>query len=408
MVIPTNNPYSFGTPIRDEYQFAGRNQELEDIDYSLNQVMVGKSLGIALIGEPGMGKTSLLNIIECHARSRGIVPIKVSLEKEFGSNELEFFRELYFITLLEIVKIGAFSESKSQLEQALRQLENASILVDNSLTDLTFPLRFPRIYSRCINSQIILPILVSVIEHDFKLILTEVKRNKNKAIALLIDNCDHISTSILEKMKVIITELSGYFVCFAGSNKFMQTPSEMLSPIPRILHKIQLLPFSTERATRECILNQIRSSPEYSNIDIGPDLVTEIHSLTGGNPYEIQMLCYLMYQQAVREKRNILFLHPTIFENVVDQLEFQKPDITDEKLFQQAIKTLTIDDLKLSIDYYDFEGFTYDEQALCENAFESEKPDFQRCISEIKINRKKLADLILVCVQDSTYPVPVR
>jgi len=60
------NPYDFINPIKDPDLFAGRHEELRDIEYylELSRSEKPKYFHIALVGPRSVGKTSLLNMIE--------------------------------------------------------------------------------------------------------------------------------------------------------------------------------------------------------------------------------------------------------------------------------------------------------------------------------------------------------
>jgi len=60
------NPYDFGKPVRDPRLFAGRQKELEEIDYYLELSKSAQPVfhHLALIGHRAAGKTSVLNMIE--------------------------------------------------------------------------------------------------------------------------------------------------------------------------------------------------------------------------------------------------------------------------------------------------------------------------------------------------------
>ncbi|MHC5773961.1 hypothetical protein [Nostoc sp.] len=61
----THNPYDFSNPVSDIELFAGRKNELKDINYYLNHAAKApRAINLALLGRRASGKTSLLNIIQ--------------------------------------------------------------------------------------------------------------------------------------------------------------------------------------------------------------------------------------------------------------------------------------------------------------------------------------------------------
>ncbi|MGA3037023.1 MAG: ATP-binding protein [Vulcanimicrobiaceae bacterium] len=68
------NPYDFSRPIREADQLIGREAQLGDIQYYLDALRLdAHSVNLAVIGESGSGKTSILNVAEKEALSRGLL-----------------------------------------------------------------------------------------------------------------------------------------------------------------------------------------------------------------------------------------------------------------------------------------------------------------------------------------------
>ena len=68
------NPYDFAKPIRDPRLFAGRQNEIDEIDYYLELSKSDRPVyhNLALIGPRAVGKTSLLNLIEYMAEKKSM------------------------------------------------------------------------------------------------------------------------------------------------------------------------------------------------------------------------------------------------------------------------------------------------------------------------------------------------
>jgi len=91
------NPYDFGKPVREAKLFAGRQKELEEIDYYLELSKSDRPIyhNLALIGPRSVGKTSLLNMIEHMAKKKGLLAVKLSLDEEISTDEVRFFKEIF-------------------------------------------------------------------------------------------------------------------------------------------------------------------------------------------------------------------------------------------------------------------------------------------------------------------------
>jgi len=91
------NPYDFINPVRNLELFAGRHEELKEIEYYLGLSVSEnpKYFNMTLIGPRSAGKTSLLNMIEHIANDLGLLEVKIPLNIETVENDVLFFKELF-------------------------------------------------------------------------------------------------------------------------------------------------------------------------------------------------------------------------------------------------------------------------------------------------------------------------
>lgn len=400
MIVPSKNPYNLGVPITHEWQFAGREKELEQIVDCLRQVIGGNRINVAIVSEPGMGKTSLLNIVELRARTMGVLPLRINFRSEMVENELLFFREVYHTVILEGAKLGMFQMYENQVNSVINQLECARVSSENVIE---LPLRFPKMFVECMTTNTNLPVTRAMLKSDLEFIISEARRINYPAIAIFVDDCDHMTVAILEKLKGLFTEVEGFFVCLAGSGKMLQTWREVVSSMPRLFLTINLQPFSNEADTRRCVRKPLQKA-EYREIEVAYELFKELHALTSGNPYEIQMLCYLMYQQVAKGESEELTLNPAVLEAMVKQFEFQRPAVSDEIAFQKATQRLSEEDLELASELLEFEGMTSQEEAVCKLAFQKQTSrQLKKQGEAVQINRQKLSGLNIVELQEDTF-----
>ncbi len=68
----TFNPYDFANPVAEANLLVGREKEMDEIKYYLdNTKSAPRPINIALLGPRASGKTSILNITELEAKARG-------------------------------------------------------------------------------------------------------------------------------------------------------------------------------------------------------------------------------------------------------------------------------------------------------------------------------------------------
>ncbi len=86
------NPFS-RQPIKDRKQLAGRAAELKTIRYYLNLTAAGQSPHLALIGQRGVGKTSLLNGAQSLAIDAKILPLRLDMNEKKASSPGRFWHD---------------------------------------------------------------------------------------------------------------------------------------------------------------------------------------------------------------------------------------------------------------------------------------------------------------------------
>ena len=78
-----SNPYDFINPVKDPKLFAGRTEELEEVNYYLELAKSDNPqyTNLAIIGERAVGKTSFLNVVSSMSDDKKLLPVKISLNQ---------------------------------------------------------------------------------------------------------------------------------------------------------------------------------------------------------------------------------------------------------------------------------------------------------------------------------------
>jgi len=105
---------------------------------------------------------------------------------------------------------------------------------------------------------------------------------------------------------------------FAGTESMFPAISEVFSPIPRFFKRIDVGNFVSVEETKECILKPL-SEEEKQLVNLGS--VTEIHIITGGNPYEVQLISHYMYKRHKEASTPQIALDVGVLDNVLLELE---------------------------------------------------------------------------------------
>src|SRR3989304_2819815 len=118
------NPYDFERPVKDPSLFAGRQKELNEINYYLELSKSERPVyhNLAIIGPRAVGKTSLLNMIEYMAEEKGMLAVKTSLNNETSSNEVLLFKEVFDNLLTKGAERAMYGGISDQIYKSFRKV----------------------------------------------------------------------------------------------------------------------------------------------------------------------------------------------------------------------------------------------------------------------------------------------
>lgn len=309
------NPYDFINPIREPKLFAGRQEQLKEIDYYLElaRSKAPKYTHLALIGERASGKTSLLNMIEHKANEKGFLSVKIPLNKETSTSDVLFFKEVLDGIMTKGAEKGMYGGIKGKTYRSFRRL------IDNLDIKVNIPLYFGTAYIGLKKKEHEAGIPQHVLIHDLKELSKEAKKRGIATIVLLFDECDLLAQNetLLQKIRNAFMEVEGYVLAFSGTERMFPALSDVFSPIPRFFKRINVENFNFKE-TEECILKPL--TEEESKI-LDRRSIGEIHWLTGGLPYEVNLIAHYMYRRHQERKSPTIGLSVEVLDDVLNELE---------------------------------------------------------------------------------------
>ncbi len=311
-----HNPYDFTNPIKDPSFFAGRIEVLKDIDYYLDLASSKspKFLHLAILGKHSSGKTSLLNIITKRAEEKGIIAVKIALNNEMIENELLLFKEIFTGLTKSGMEKGMYDGTIEKVQAALKKFSErftASFDVPLGVGHAHFGVQ-ERTPQSGISQEAII--------QNLKEFYVEAKKCKIPAVVVLLDECDLLSDNVnlVQKIRNSFTTVDGYMLVVTGTENMFSSFNETYSPLPRIFKKILVENFRTIEETRDGLLKPL-SEEETKRLDFAS--VIEIHELTNGNPYEVNLIAHFMYKRMEESKDNRIRLSIKVLEDVYNELE---------------------------------------------------------------------------------------
>ena len=322
-----NNPYDFANPVSDVDLFVGRKDELKEIEYYLNHAKTApRPINIALLGTRASGKTSLLNICEIEAKKRGFCTVRIDLDEDDAKTQLVFFYKIFDGIFSSICESGKYEGEEGKTYDTYLDIVNTYKIPE----DKTFcPFQFPLQYAKAMGSG---NINVSLSDHNYKNDLIKLRSEINCPIVLLFDEGNVLANSRvhLEKIRNIFMNTPGYMLVFTGTPDIFPVMDDVFSPIVRQFKKINVGAFKEEEETEECIrkpLEKIGNKlEEIFDFETYRD-VNEIHDLSGGRPYEIQLICHMLFRRVQDKRAKKMKLNLSVLEDVRKELETSQ-DIT--------------------------------------------------------------------------------
>ncbi len=342
-----HNPYDFINPIRDPELFAGRHEELKEIEYylELSRSEKPKYFHMALIGPRSAGKTSLLNIIEHNANNLGLLAVKIPLNIETVKNDVLFFKEVFDGILTKEAEKGLYGGFSGEIYKAFRNV------IDRLDIKAEIPFLFGTAYIGLKKDQNVAGIPQHVMLHDLKEMYNEAKKENIKTIVLLFDECDLLAQNevVLQKIRNAFAEIEGYILVFSGTEKMFPAINDVFSPIPRFFKRVNVENFKEIKETEECLLKPLNEEEKeaFDRACIG-----EIHRITNGTPYEINLIAHHMYRRWKEGRNPQIGLSPEALDDVLNEIERLRVEGHYE--VANKIRRYWIDQLKVLISLLEF------------------------------------------------------
>ena len=302
------NPYTLG-PIKKRERLAGRSSELKELKYYLGLVQAGQTPHLALIGNRGVGKTSLLLAAAELAKDHSLLPVAVDLDESKVRSAGVFWHDFYSTLTLAAAKAGCWGGVTGRIYSSLFEQLYQRKVVDLEMAVLQFPLAIAR-HDGDLTS---LPCPDALVVHDFGTVLMALQECNLKGMALLLDEGDCLSQhrGLLQTLRNVLQRVERTCFLITGTESLFDTVSDVFSPIPRQFHRLDISRFSEWTQTFELLQH-----PTPDRVRPAIPTVVELHDVCQGDPTELQLYCHHMYK-AVEDGHSVqMELTPGVYRAV--------------------------------------------------------------------------------------------
>lgn len=329
----TPNPYDFANPVTRAEMFFGRTEEMTEIRYYLDHARTAdRPINLALLGDRAAGKTSILNMTEIHAKERNCCTTRVDLDEDDAKSQFLFFYKMFDGIFTAACQLNAFGGLKGKTYESYL---NTTTCLSTDEDKLFLPFLFPSQYALATRAgNLGAPVSDNAIKHDLVLIKEELKR----PVVVLFDESNVLAQSrvLLEKLRNIFMNIPGYMLVLTGTPDLFPIMDDVFSPIVRQFKKINVKEFEKKEDIEHCVRKPLQKFG--IPLDVSTSEVNDIHELSGGRPYEIQLICHLLFRRIQRKQANRMRLDLSVLEELRKELASSQ-DISGRKVLG-AVMTL--------------------------------------------------------------------
>ncbi|HTV91967.1 MAG TPA: AAA family ATPase [Verrucomicrobiae bacterium] len=370
------NPFDHINPVSDPSLFVGREEELADITYYLQQSKASpRPFNLAILGERGSGKTSLLNIAATKARDLDFCVARIDLNESDAKSPMSLLLKIFDTLLHEIVRMprpdnlehNCFGGEFGQVYSTYLDTVTSYALPDPLHRTFTFPVQYAMAMAA---GRFEAP----VSENAFKSDLEKLRLEVGRPVALLFDECNVLGgeRSLLQMLRNVFMNTHGYMLILSGTPALFPLMNEVFSPIARQFKRIELLPFKDRHETKRLILTPLQS------VGIGPgtgsgierlddSALNDIHKITAGKPHEIQLVCHCILKKLESTGRSTFELSVDVLDEVLSELK-KGVDLAGRPTIS-AIREMDEKQIKQAGVFFQADGATFEQFAFAAQAF---------------------------------------
>ena len=320
-------PFKPGKPVDPEY-FGGRNKELETFRQYLGYSIEGKPHNLAILGERGIGKSSLLRKFQQIASDeKGCLVVRRELDASVDS--------LPSLTLFLLVALK--SEGTSYSSRKKKIASRVSSFFGNYKLGVSV-LGHGFSVEKISRSVAIQDYLYKELMH-----IWEGVREGTGGIVFLLDEAEHLqniqgSWSFLRSVLTRASEEdAGYMLVVSGKLTLFRGIKEIFSPVERFFTPLEIMPMTLPEV-REALEKPLEQSLA---VKVENRAIESVFRYSGGHPYIVQTFGLYMFEEASKkdsksiDSKTIVEVLPKVMTRLSSQIfrdRFDKTSSLERKV----------------------------------------------------------------------------
>ena len=288
------NPFNPFGPIPPE-NFAGRQKEIDEFKHRLKSTKAGTVQNMAVMGERGIGKTSLLRKFEQIALDENCIAVRIDLYPAIDSLDRLLYNIYEEIRKVALHYYGPLGRAYKNIQRFLENYTLSSPYGGIQRTGRETP--------------------IEAIFTDRMIEMWSNISKKVSAVVIMVDEAGQLAKikGSLEFLRNSFSRLgekrAAYSLVISGKLGLFRTVSEVFSPLERFFSPVTLEPF-TKKEVKEAIdvalAERNGSGTKYSRLSqaqFTAEVIDRIADESEGQPYVVQLFGYWLYEQAMEEDR---------------------------------------------------------------------------------------------------------
>ncbi len=317
------NPFTPGHTVDPQF-FAGRKKEIDKFKMFLKNTCQGNPMNMAILGERGIGKSSLLRMCENLARTQRCIVVRVDLDAAIPTiNDL-------IVTILQAIKQEGEAYSK-----VFKASEKAKRFFDTY-----------KISAGIMGVSLGLDRHKQASSHEVRLELQKVWRIVKEyvpAIVIMLDEAEQLERieGSLQFLRNTFSRLAeekvNFMLLLSGKLSLFPKIKEIHSPLARFFNPISLSELIPEESIEAIEKPLSSSSFRFTN-----EVKNKIVEASQGHPYIIQLFGFYLCEKAASQlidKNAYAATLPIIMDGLTKQL-FEDYYRTSSPLEQNILKVI--------------------------------------------------------------------